>query len=230
MFERRDYMKKQLWICALALSLTATTVQAQTLANTWYGKVDAGVSIVGDTQLKELFGPVIGDNSVEFDPGARFGVTAGYNFCEWFAAEGEIGMMWNEVSKMGNATRMDAMFYNAPFMVNAKFQLPNPSRVRPYVGAGVGGAGATMDINHLTYGDTRISGTASDFVFAWQGFGGVLFELNENMSVGVEYRYVRSQGPDFDIDWGWFSNIETERMSFGDIETHAISLLFNYNF
>jgi opacity protein-like surface antigen len=189
-----------------------------------------GGSLVNDTELEELFGPVSGDNEVQFDPGLRLGFAGGYNLTDWFAAEFELGMTYNNVDKLGEASSFDAMYINVPYMVNVKLQLPNPSRLRPYVGAGVGGASSIMDIEHLYYGDAYITGSASDVTFAWQGFAGVELDLNENMSIGVEYRYVWTAGPEFDIDWGYYYSIETDLMAFDDIQTHSVSLLFNYRF
>jgi opacity protein-like surface antigen len=210
--------------------ILAFHAHAQPRANTWYGKADAGGSWIKNTELKEVFGPVVPNAEVEFNPGVRFGLGAGYNVTEWFAAEAEIGMNWNEIDSMTGATRLDAMFINVPFLVNAKLQLPNATRFRPYVGAGIGGASSVLDIDELEYGPARIWGSASDVTFAWQGFAGVQYDFNDRFSLGVEYRYLWSDSPSFDIDWGWYWNISGRSTQFGDIETHSVSLTFQYQF
>jgi len=223
----KTLIKSSLLFCAVVLAFQA---HAQPRPNTWYGKADLGGSWVADTELKEVFGYSANGAKVTFDPGVRFGFGLGYNVTEWFAAETEVGVSWNEIDKMTGATHADACLINAPFTFNVKLQLPNPSVVRPYIGAGVGGASSVLDIDELVYGPARVSGSASDITFAWQGFAGVQFQLGENMSLGVEYRYVWTQAPDFDIDWGWYWNTWGNHARFGDIETHSVSLAFQYQF
>jgi OmpA-OmpF porin, OOP family len=223
----KTLLKFSVLLCAIGLAVQA---HAQPRANTWYGKADIGGSWIGDTDLKEVFGPAVPGARVKFDPGVRFGLGVGYNVTDWFAGEAEIGMNWNNIDDMTGAQRVDAMFINVPFLVNAKFQLPNPSRFRPYIGAGVGGASSVLDVDELWYGNTRLWGSASDVTFAWQGFAGVQFDLNERMSLGVEYRFLWSDSPSFDIDWGWYWNIQGRQAKFGDIETHAVSFTFQYQF
>lgn len=213
--------------CAIGMAFGS---QAQVLPNTWYGKADLGGSWVGDTELHEVFGPVVPGAEVSFDPGVRFGLGFGYNVTEWFAAEAELGMIWNEIDEMTGASYVDARLLNVPFLVNAKLQWPNASVVRPYVGAGAGGASSVLDIDDLHYGNAFFWGSASDVTFAWQGFAGVQFELGQNMSLGVEYRYLWSESPSFDADWGFFAPLRSRQTRFGDIETHSISLAFNYQF
>lgn len=222
-------------LCIAAISIQA---HAQPKANTWYGKADLGGSWMEDTEVKAIFGDEIGDDGdMEFDPGVRFGLGAGYNVTEWFAAEFELGMNWNEVDKMGGARSLDAYWVNVPFLLNAKLQWPNATRLRPYIGAGIGGASSVLDIDHLTYetteADVFISGSASDVTFAWQGFAGVTFDINEYMSLGVEYRYQWTESPDLDMDWGsyyYWGPWRDDRLEVDDIQSHSISLVFTYQF
>jgi opacity protein-like surface antigen len=214
----------------VAAAMLTVSGYAQPRANTWYGKADLGGAIVQDTKVKDLFGPVAGDNEVKFDPGVRFGLGAGYNFTEWFALEGELGMSWNDVDKLGDANPVDAMLISVPFMVNARFQLPNPTRIRPYIGAGVGGSSSVLDMDRLDYGNVRVYGSASDVTFAWQGFAGVQFEVNENLNIGLEYHYIWTDSPQFDIDWGWYWNAPRDYLTLDDIETHTLSVVVSYTF
>lgn len=217
-----------------AAAMLTISVYAQPRANTWYGKADMGGAIVQDTELREFFGPVPGNNEVKFDPGVRFGLAGGYNFTEWFALEGEFGMSWNGVDKMGDANPVDATLISVPFMMNARFQLPNPTRIRPYIGAGVGGSSSVLDMDHLEYQangeDWEVWGSASDVTFAWQAFAGVQFEVNEQLNIGIEYHYIWTDAPEFDIDWGWYHNVYRDYLSMDDIETHTLSLVVSYTF
>jgi opacity protein-like surface antigen len=218
------------YLALFGVFTVAVQSQAQPRPNTWYGKVDGGGSWIADTDLKEVFGFVAPDAEVAFNPGAHFGFGVGYNVTEWFAAEAEVAVNWNEIDKMTGAERLDANFINAPFMINAKFQLPTPSGIRPFIGAGVGGASSVLDVNRLEYGPVRVWGSASDKTFAMQGFAGFQFDFNDRMSLGLEYRYLWSDAPEFDADWGWFWNAEGRHARFGEIQTHSVSLTFQYQF
>ena len=85
-----------------------------------------------------------------------------------------------------------------------------------------------LDVDFIQLGDTSMSGSESDGVFAWQAFAGVRYALNEQMGIGLEYRYFWADSPDWEVDFtsGTFSN----RMSFGNTETHAISVAFDFHF
>src|SRR5689334_11541963 len=98
-----------------------------------YVKGDLGGNITQDTDLKEFFGPVTPGSKVKFDPGVRFGVAAGYWITDWFAAEGETGIMANNIKSITEASRADATFSNVPFLANLRIQVPN-ARFSPYIG------------------------------------------------------------------------------------------------
>src|ERR1700674_1390158 len=109
---------------ALAL---VSTFPAQAQPDRLYLKADAGGNVTLDTELKEFFGPVTPGSKVKFEPGPRVGVAAGYQLTDWFAAEGEFGVMVNNISSITDATSVDATFSNVPFLINAKFQCPGLS-------------------------------------------------------------------------------------------------------
>ncbi len=196
--------------------------------NRIYAKVDIGGDWTSSTEVTEIFGqPVVPGSRVEFEPGVRFGATFGYNATDWFAGEFELGVMDNSIKSITGAY-VDAFFVNVPILVNAKFQLPTRTRFTPYAGIGGGGASSVLDIDHLDYGFTHLWGSASDFVWAWQAFAGVRFAINDRMGLGVEYRYFRSEAPSFDVDYGYYYNIYSDHIKFGDIETQAVSLRFDF--
>src|SRR5436190_20588783 len=130
----------------LALLFVAT---AQAQQYPWYLKADVGGNVTVDTDLKEFFGPVTSGSKVKFDPGFRAGFAGGYFLTDWFAAEGEIGVMANNISSISEADSVDAVYSNIPFLVNARFQCPRGGFVTPYFGGGLGGSFAVMDANHI---------------------------------------------------------------------------------
>jgi opacity protein-like surface antigen len=194
----------------------------------FYLKVDAGGNITRDTSLREFFGEDVTGAKVKFDPGYRIGVAAGYDLCQWFAVEGEVGSMGNFVKSITGADRVDALFYNVPFLVNAKLQAPKRWRFSPYLGGGIGGSTSLLSVDHIDLNGIHVDGTAATVVFAYQGFAGFRVNLNEAMGIGFEYRYFRADRPTWEADF--FSGTDGDKLAFGQTETHAFSVVFDWRF
>lgn len=215
-------------LTALFGCLAATTLTAQDYVGRWYIKADAGANWTDDTDFTQFFGPVTPGSEVSFDPGLRLGVAGGYHFTDFFAAEAELGIMANEIDSITGAWVADASFANVPLLVNGKFQFRNRSPFTPYVGVGAGFTTSLISVDGLQIGPTYMEGDEADVVFAWQALAGFRFDLNENMSLGFEYRYFASAGPDWETDV--VIGTPSDEMSFDDIQTHAVSLAFHFTF
>jgi opacity protein-like surface antigen len=218
--------------CSIAVLLAAVTIlncprlRAQSIPGLYF-KADAGGVITEPTSLKEFFGPVTPGSRVKFDPGVRFGFGAGYELTSWFAVEGEIGAMANNISSITDATRVDAVLSNVPFLANVRFQCPHHCKLTPYIGGGLGVSGAILDANRITINNVSMEGTASDAVFAYQAFAGLTYRFNDTMSLGAEYRYFVAESPSWQAD---FALTQSDRMSFGGTRSHAISVAFHFIF
>ncbi len=194
-----------------------------------YFKADAGGNVTEDIKLNEFFGPVTPGSKVKLDPGVRFGLTAGYDVCDWFGFEGELGVFANKITSMTDATEVhDAYFENAPFLVNAKLHLPYWYRLSPYVGAGVGGSVSILDVDHVTINGISLHGSDSDVVFAYQAFAGLRFMINKHMGVSVEYRYFAADAPSWTAD-ETFGTV-SDKVKFGHAYTHSASVAFDWRF
>jgi opacity protein-like surface antigen len=194
----------------------------------FYVKADVGGNITRDTSLREFFGEDVTGAKVKFDPGYRVGVAAGYELCQYFAVEGEIGSMGNNIKSITGADSLDASFFNIPFLVNAKLQGPRCWIFRPYLGGGVGGSASVISVDHIDLNSVHVEGTDGTVVFAYQGFAGFRVAINEAMGVGFEYRYFRADRPTWKADFS--SGTGTDRLSFGQAETHAFSVVFDWHF
>src|SRR5437870_5158231 len=190
---------------------------------------DSQGSIRGDPAFGSIFGTRNMGFKVRFDPGERAGLACGYQITDWFAAEGEIGAMVNELNGLG---LREGTFANVPFLFNLKLQYPNHTHWTPYIGAGLGISAAIVDADILLASNTftdfqRVHTSGADAVFAYQAFAGLRYRLNERMGLSVEYRYVATEAPEWDLE-----NVGGARatLSFGRIETHAFSLAFDYRF
>jgi OmpA-OmpF porin, OOP family len=196
--------------------------------NRWYIKADAGGNITRDTDLESFFGEDTTGSKVRFDPGVRFGIGAGYQVTDWFAAEAETGVMANWIDSIDGANDVEASFSSVPLLVNIKFQCPRLHRIAPYIGAGVGVSFQVIDSDEIDFGSTFMHGSDTDAVFAYQGFAGVRFKLNDNMGLSVEYRYFAAEEAEWDAEFS--SGTGSDEMGFGRIETHAFSVAFDFSF
>jgi opacity protein-like surface antigen len=193
-----------------------------------YFKADAGGNWTDGTELREFFGPVTPGSKVEFDAGPRFGLAVGYDVLDFLGLEAQIGVYENEISSITEATSLHAWLVNVPFMANARLHLPTYYRVSPYIGAGVGGSSTILDADHITVNDTTLTGTDGDTVFAWQAFAGVRFSLTQHMGLSVEYRYFESDPARWKADFAF--GTATDTVSFGKIQTHSVSVAFDWTF
>jgi OOP family OmpA-OmpF porin len=194
-----------------------------------YVKGDVGGNVTLDTDLREFFGPVTPGSKVKFDPGVRAGVAVGYQLTDWFATEGEIGVMANNISSITDADRVDATFEQVPFLINVKLQCPGHCRLTPYIGGGAGFSVAVLDTDQISIGGTTMHGTdSSDPVFAYQAFAGLRYRINDNMGVSLEYRYFAADATKWKADFAF--NTTTDTVRFGGTQTHAVSLAFEFGF
>ncbi len=205
-------------------------VFGQEWQNRFYCKFDGGAAWLESTDVKDFFGSVPPDTRVDFDVGPRFGLTLGYNVTDWFAAELDTGFMANSIKNLTAATDIDANVYTVPFMANVRFQLPNRSLITPYIGAGAGANSSVLDVGHIEYYGTYFSGSASDVVFAFQAFAGFRVAINRNMGLGLEYHFIHSEAPSYEVDYGYAYNIYSDHVTFGEMNMHVAAIRFDITF
>jgi opacity protein-like surface antigen len=175
------------------------------------------------------FGENVQGVKLQLDPGLRAGVSGGYLVTPWFAPEFELGLMINEVDSItGPAFADEVTLSQFPFLVNAKFLIPNRSIVTPYAGIGAGGSATFFDADYIRIGNTSLSGEDSDVVFAWQAFAGLRFALNEQMGLGLEYRYFQAEGASWEADFVGPSF--DDEFGLGRSSIHTVSLTFEFRF
>lgn len=197
----------------------------------FYAKVDLGGNITQDVEVREFFGTPVGGGKLKLDTGFRAGVGGGFQVTDWFAPELELGFTENRIHSInvGSSHVHDAWFGNVPFLVNAKFQLPiSRCPVTPYVGVGAGFSETIFDADFIRINDVSISGNDADTVFAWQAFAGLRFAINEQMGVGLEYRYFEADPASFHADFAF--GTPSDVFSLGRTHTHSLSAVFNFRF
>lgn len=209
-------------ICLCAVLVSALAVQAADVEKTSYFKLDAGLSLINDIEIKnpqdlDLFDLGVTDVKLKTDPGVRVDLAGGYNFSQCWALEIEGGFTFNSIEELeaeaigaAGTEALDMDFFQIPLLVNVIYRLPLDSNFKPYLGAGVGGVWSIIS------GDDVDS--ENDIAFAFQGMAGVDYELNDNTDIGIGYKFLGALEQDF-------GGVKTE-----NIYTHAILATFNFRF
>jgi opacity protein-like surface antigen len=188
-----------------------------------------GGALVNDTSLKEFNGPVAPDTKVKFDPGVQFRIAGGFRITQWLSTELETGVTYNDLKSITGASHVDASLANAPILANLVLQCPTGKcRFTPYIGGGGGGSWSMLDAHDININGTHLSDYQSTLVWAYHGFGGVLYHINEHMGVSVEYRYLGTSSPTWDSDVLFGGG--TGHTRFGDTATHSITAMFSFSF
>lgn len=222
-----------LGITALGLVLLpAGPVHAE--QNRFYLQADIGGTSASDVKLKEFFGqPIAASSEISLDPGVRFGLRGGYGLTDWLAAEIETGVTANDIDSITRSgvtvQEANGSIANVPLLLNLRLQVPERNRFAPYVGAGFGLASTILSGDDLIVNGVRYSGDSADAVFAWQGFAGLRFAINDHMGLSVEYHYFRAESSTLKADMV-SPVLPSDRVKLGRTETHSVSVTFDVRF
>ena len=190
----------------------------------FYFNAGAGVSLADDVDLKRFFGPT-GGAKMEFDPGVRFSVGGGYNFCPYMGIEAETGFIYNSVKGVNSFGNFDGSLSHVPMMINAVFRYDQPDcKWVPYAGAGLGGDTSVIGLENAVGNGVIADGSEATVVFAWQAFAGVGYRFNERMSLGAGYKYYWADSATWDFA-GFTDSIKSGRAS-----VHSIQAVFTMKF
>lgn len=170
---------------AAPIFLNAGLAQAQ-----WYVGADGGVNFLQGEDItgKQNDGTTFTDKSGN-KTGYAVQMHGGYNF-GGPKAEFEVGYRGATLKSLAEVSgKVSGETTSLSLMTNGVYEfLPN-SKWHPFVGAGVGMArvGADWKVN-----GNRVLND-SDWVFAYQGFAGVAYDIDKNWGVNAQYRYFATQ-------------------------------------
>lgn len=187
----------------------------------WYVGADAGVNFLQDSDIRSTDGS--SDKSTAGnETGYALQVHGGYAFKPTGSVapriEGEIGYRNSGLESLTDVTDASGDTSSLSLMANGVLSfLPNRSW-HPFVGAGIGMSriSAEWKVNGSKVVDD------SDWVFAYQGFAGVSYDLTKNWELTAQYRYFGTQDPEF-------SDSDGNRAK-GEYSSHAILAGFAYKF
>lgn len=212
---------KLLLACALALPMAAAAQDAEGPGAGTYVRFGAGIAIVEDIEgfFDSTFGSRL-DYELNLDPGVRIDVAPGYNFNDFLGVELNTGFVWNSVDAIeladGRRGSVEGDLLQIPIMGNVVARIPTPMQLTPFVGAGGGGA-------YVRLSNDESDEAGDDFFAAFQLFGGVKYEIDEVLGVGLVYKYMHVFSEDEET-------VGSESAGLGDLTTHSISAVVTFNF
>lgn len=206
----------------LAFPLLASAQDANDNGAGTYARFEAGVAIVEDIEgfADDGINPRI-DFDLNLDPGVRIDFAPGYNFCRYFGVELNTGFIWNSLDSIQTdfgSLHIEGDLLQIPIFGNVILKYPTPVRLTPFVGAGGGGSYIRLDV------DDNDGEAGDDFFAAYQLLGGIRYEIDKGMSVGLTYKYMHLFSED---EERFFTG---ESSGLGDTTTHSISAGVTFSF
>lgn len=182
-------MKKHLFtlITSVACLFAASAQAQQCCGDSYYVGALGGLNFASNIHHH--------NTKVTTNPGYLVGATVGTEICDCFRVEGEFAFRSNSIHSIKRTIVNDenseslrakpsTHLRTYSLMANAYYDLDCGYCVRPYVGAGIGYGWTKLNINkeNLQY-------HAKHKRFAWQAMVGADYDVCQDITVGVEYRY-----------------------------------------
>lgn len=140
-----------------------------------------------DTEIRDITTGGI-ERDIEADDGWGAALALGFGSRGGFRLEAEGAYRQNDLDVRG---RGGADIHSIALMGNVYFEPQlGPFPLRPYIGAGVGGANVAFDADDLDIDD-------DDWVLAYQGMVGAVLKLGARAGVFAGYRYFATDEPAF---------------------------------
>lgn len=167
-------MKKLFAILAVLLTLAVPkTIQAIDIEGPY-------VSAIGGLSFLDYNKDHV---KTDFKVGWMAGLDIGYRYCSGFRLEGEVVYRRNVLQKIRpygqSYVRVKGSVQVWSFMAKGLYELPFGWWLTPYLGAGIGYDNGRA---HATF-KKRLDG------FSWELIGGALYRIDDNLELGLEYKY-----------------------------------------
>ncbi|MGZ8898878.1 MAG: outer membrane protein [Limisphaerales bacterium] len=196
--------------------------QGENIERGTYARFGAGIAIVEDIEgfAADLFNPRI-DFDLNLDPGVRLDFSPGYNFNNFVGVELNAGFLWNSLDGFetsAGSISAEGDLLQIPVLGSVVLRYPTPAGLTPFIGAGGGGTYVRLDFDH----DGQEAG--DDFFAAYQLLGGVRYQIDEGLSMGLVYKYLHVFSEDEE------TLVTGESSGLGDITSHSISAVAVFEF
>ena len=193
----------------------------------FYVGFEVGGAVVQDIDLSNGTDVNEVTSSLSLNPGIRFDVPIGYRVNEWFSVEFAPGVIYNTLSSWNvshyvfeDINDPDSLVDGAgtygiggsltqvPLLVNFLLTIPTDSPWEPILGAGVGTIYSNLSLKELPgseyTGVTAVSGSC--WSFGYSGLAGLNYHINQDVSLGFNYKFTGTAGQNWNDD---LKNIST---------------------
>lgn len=180
------------WLAAMSGHAQA----ADNFCDNFYVGVESGVALAQNTSILDNTGFGGSSTTIKFQTGWRAGGYVGYNFCEYFSAQLDSGMIWNNLAAIGDQTLSSvgsAHLEQVPLLVEGVCKYPLGD-FKPYVTAGLGGDFGIFDSTGIPLSGPPPNPNyhSSDTTFAYEAGLGFTYSLTKHLDLGVVYKLVGS--------------------------------------
>ena len=158
-------------------------------------------------------------DDTDHDPAIMAGGSLGYIFDNGFRVESEIAYRNNNIAKLGGASvKGDNTTMSLMLNILYEYKLGGGgiygggSLFSPYIG--VGGGGARMAFEDVTFDLVSTTINNSVYVLAYQFIGGTAFELSENVVLTLDYRYLRAENVELTDIFGVTYDFDSDQSTF----------------
>jgi OmpA-OmpF porin, OOP family len=195
-------MKRSMFmLTTTAILLAATAASAQ---EGWYVDGHGGANLVHRDKAAVAGAGI--KQSTEHDWGWAGGAAVGYDYGNGLRNEIEATYRTNDLNEISNAsatgdTSSWAFMYNAIY----GFDVAKGSGFTPYLGAGVGAVRTQVDQRSFS-GGRSIDDSSLDL--GVQGIAGVQYDVDDNLGVYADYRYLTAFGTEYKDSLG--SSVKTD--------------------
>ncbi len=204
---------------ATALCAAPAGAQTPSFFNGSYLALSGGVVALEDSSID--YGGAAPNGSVRYDAGWAVSGAAGWRVLHTGRIEVEVSHRENDVFDVDPGFGSGGTVTSTTYMLNGYVDIPayTYSGVLPYIGAGVGRAQFTHDL--------QVNGFAlshsNSHAFAYQVIGGLEFPLiPRRMSMTLEYRYLATTQPQFQDQSGFFYH--------SDYDSHTLMVGMRWGF
>ena len=160
----------------------------------WYIGGEAGWSDLNDASDRGGGLPTLHKT---FDSGYSVGVRGGYQMGPWRFEE-EYSYRNNGLDKLSvggfNVPGASGSRSSHAIMTNAIYDVNLGWPVTPHIGVGIG---AVDVVENAKVGGIGALANDDDWEFGYQGIAGVTYNINPNLSLDVDYRYLATTDPSF---------------------------------
>jgi len=199
-------------VFGLAVFLLFSTVSTASAAEAdpFYVGVFGGYVIPEDLEVDA-------DESVDVNLDDSWAIGAKFGYIipplKWLAAELEYTYLADQDI---DVSAVDGDYSAHNVMANLLFRYPE-GKIHPYAGFGLGVSTATFEADgSVILGNNAIEGSIDedDTAFAWQLIAGINFEISENWSADLAYKYFNSEYEIEDVDVEAASHLITVGLNF----------------